>query len=271
MINYKNLTGNILSTSFDVVEAKDNFLKSRPFHHVVIDNFFNANLAAKLATEFPDFDSPTWYRYENAIENKRAMNAWDMFPPATYKTFAYLNSREFISILEQMTGIAGLLPDIGLHGGGWHAHANGGKLNIHLDYAIHPKLELERRLNLIVYLTEDWKPSWGGGLQLWSHDDKYKAPKDCQVTIDNLFNRAVLFDTTQNSWHGLPDPIQCPDGQIRRSIAVYYLTKPDRMIHRPKALFAPHKEQKSDPSVLDLIDKRSGLTSASDVYRTPKK
>jgi Rps23 Pro-64 3,4-dihydroxylase Tpa1-like proline 4-hydroxylase len=260
-----------LSHFFDTEKLRSQFRQARPFNHVVIDNFFSDVVAGQLNREFPEFDSPQWYRYENAIENKRAMNAWDIFPATTYRAFSYLNSPSFIEMLEKMTGIHGLLPDVGLHGGGWHAHSAGGKLNIHLDYAIHPKLNLERRLNLIVYLTEDWLPSWGGGLQLWSHDEKYRAPKKCEVTIDNVFNRAVLFDTTQNSWHGLPDPLECPEGKVRRSIAVYYLTQPDRMIHRPKALFAPHKGQKDDKSVLELIDKRSGLTSARDVYRTPKK
>ena len=44
-----------------------------------------------------------------------------------------------------------LYPDCGLHGGGWHTHGVGGKLNMHPDYAIHPKSGLERQLNLIIY------------------------------------------------------------------------------------------------------------------------
>jgi len=247
---------------------RQEFQLSRPFNHLVIDNFFDDATAQMLASEFPTLDSSVWYRYDNAIENKRASNNWDRFPKTTYKTFAYLNSPGFIQFLEECTGNKKLYPDIGLHGGGWHAHGRGGKLNVHLDYSIHPKLGLERKLNLIVYLTPGWKVEWGGGLQLWDHDEEANAPKSCVKTIDNVFNRAVLFDTTQNSWHGLPDPISCPEGTVRQSLAIYYLTNPDMTAaDRPKALFAPHAGQKEDPEVLDLIRRRSSAETAKDVYR----
>lgn len=247
---------------------QESFKLSQPFNHLVIDNFLNESIANKLVDEFPSLDSPLWYRYENAIEKKRAMNSWDRFPPATYQVFTFLNSPYFLRYLEDCTGISKLYPDVGLHGGGWHAHGPGGKLNVHLDYSIHPKLGLERKLNLILYLTPDWKSEWGGGLEFWAHDHENNGPKNRAKTIENVFNRAVLFDTTQNSWHGLPDPISCPQGQMRRSLAVYYLIEPEKDVSkRPKALFAPHKEQKNDQSVLDLIKLRASLNSAGHVYR----
>jgi hypothetical protein len=156
--------------------------------------------------------------------------------------------------------------DPGLHGGGWHLHGKGGKLNVHLDYDIHPKVKLQRKLNLIVYLNKDWQPEWGGGLELWSHDDATNGPKELVKTVENKFNRAVLFDTTQNSWHGLPENLTCPDGQYRKSIAVYYLQIPIRATDRQKAVFAPHKEQASDQSVLELIRQRSDINTFRDAY-----
>ena len=103
-------------------------------------------------------------------------------------------------------------------------HGQSGRLAVHLDYSIHPKLDLQRKLNLILYLEEDYDPAWGGSLQFWSHDEKKKKPKDKVREVEPIFNRAVLFDTSQNSWHGFPDPITCPIGKMRKSIAVYYLT-----------------------------------------------
>ena len=85
-----------------------------------------------------------------------------------YSTFCYLNSTPFILKLKKITGIKKLYPDVGLHGGGLHIHGNGDKLNIHLDYSIHPKLKLQRKLNLIIYLGEGWDASWGGELHLSS-------------------------------------------------------------------------------------------------------
>jgi len=117
------------------------------------------------------------------------------------------------------------------------------KLNVHLDCSIHLKLGLERRLNLILYITSGWRPEWGGQLGLWE-GSRDKMGQLCRH-VDCLFNRAVIFDTTQNSCHGLPDAIRCPRGVIRKSLAAYYLTAPrSGLAERGKALFAPHGEQK---------------------------
>ena len=261
-------TQDFINWPTDISACADSFKKSEPFNHIVIDDFFVPEVANQLECDFPEFDSPVWYVYNNAIEKKRASNSWDRFPKMTYQVFSYLNSPECIERLASLTGIKNLHPDIGLNGGGWHAHKRGGKLNVHLDYSIHPKLSLERRLNLIVYLSRDWNPAWGGGLQLWTHDEKREQPKEHAKTLDVKFNRAVLFDTTQNSWHGLPDELECPEGNVRKSLAIYYLTPPRTAASdRGKALFAPHRGSENDPAVLELIRKRSEVTSADLVYR----
>ena len=122
--------------------------------------------------------------------------------------------------------------------------------------------------NIIIYMCKDWQESWGGHLGLWSHDAKKNKPKDCIQKIAPIFNRAVLFDTTCNSWHGLPEELKCPDGVYRKSLAVYYLSTPRKDIStRGKALFAPYKDQSTDKDILDLIKKRSNIKTAQDVYK----
>ena len=233
-----------------------------PYDHWVLDDFFPVDVARRLANEFPDYNEPNWHWYNNPLENKKAKNHWYEFPQLTYQIFSHLNSTEFIETIREITGIQTLYPDIGLHGGGWHMHSRGGKLNIHLDYNINPKLNLQRKLNLIVYLTEDWDTSWGGGLELWSHNEETNLPDKREVVVDNIFNRAILFDTTQNSWHGLPQPITCPEGVYRKSIAVYYMTDlPEDIDQRKRALYAPTKEQENDSEVLDFIKERVTWTS----------
>ena len=232
-------------------------IQTDPFFHLVIDNFFDTETALKLSQEFFSYDDPRWFHYNNPIEKKKTINHWNYFPATTYKEFARLCSEQYISHIETITGIQGLLPDIGLHGGGWHIHGTGDKLNIHKDYSIHPKLHLLRKLNLIVYLTPDWQAEWGGALELWSHNTEIDRPLACCAKIDCLFNRAVLFDTTQNSWHGLPDAIKCPVGITRRSMAVYYLTNAESTDNRYRALFVPTREQESDSDVEKLCQERS--------------
>lgn len=227
-----------------------------PFNHMVIDDFFDKHFAESLANEFPDFDSKLWYDYNNPVEVKRTTNFWDRFPPNTYKAFWDLCQPKFSSLLGRKFGCQ-IYPDIGLNGGGWHIHGRGGKLNVHKDYSIHPKINMQRKLNIIIYLSKNWKREWGGGLELWSNDKETNQPKQKIKTVDIAFNRAVIFDTTQNSWHGLPEGINCPEGVYRKSLAMYYVQTPEVGAEdRHKALYAPHQEQKGDPEVLKFIEKR---------------
>ena len=252
-INFKNL--------------HQNYLSATPYNHIVIDNFFTNDFALNLEEEFPNFNDEKWYFYNNPIEHKKTMNHWDIFPKNTYQAFCYLNSQNFINKIQQLTNIKNLIADIGLHGGGWHIHSNKGKLNVHLDYSIHPKLKLERRLNIIIYLCKNWQEDWGGQLGIWSHDHQNNKPKECIHKISPIFNRAVIFDTSQNSWHGLPEEIKCPNNIYRKSLAIYYLSKPrTNASNRSRALFAPYKDQENNEAILDLIKKRSQISTAKDVY-----
>lgn len=229
----------------------------KPFDHWVIDDFLPVDTAIQLSNEFMDYNNPSWFCYNNPLEKKKSCNDWYLFPPKTYEVISYFCSEKFISNIKSLTGIENLYPDIGLHGAGWHITGRGGKLNVHLDYSIHPKLNKQRKLNLIVYLTEDWNTDWGGNLQFWSNDKENNKPESCKKIVDNIFNRAVIFDTTQNSWHGYPEPINCPEGVYRKSIAVYYLTDPPEDVDsRKRALYYPTKEQENNLYILNFIKLR---------------
>lgn len=247
----------------NVKKSFEGFLKKEPFPYCVIDNFFKNDIAQILANEFPNADSELFNgNYLNQIEIKRTCNIWDRFPKNTYNVFHYLNSEEFLLTIQELTGSSKLYPDNGLHGGGWHCHPPGGKLNVHLDYSIHPKMGLLRNYNLLVYLNPNWQEGWGGELGLWSHDAENKKPGKLIQTIEPKFNRAVLFDTTGYSWHGLEVPNTFPEGQDRKSLAIYYLTEPPENVDvRGRALFAPSEQQKDDLEVLELIKRRSQITS----------
>jgi hypothetical protein len=219
---------------------------------IVVDNFLSN--AEKIAAEFPPFDSDVWHEYNNPIEIKKTCNNWNAFGPETYRAFSRLLSPEFYSKFGDVR------PDYGLHGGGLHSHARGGKLNVHLDYDIHPKLELQRYLNLIVYLTPGWRPEWGGELGFWETPEQFTESVWCK------FNRAVIFET-KGQWHGLPNPLVCPEGIIRNSIAVYYLIEPDGNLERKRALFLPTEDQKNNPEIAELIRKRADNNLARSVYK----
>jgi len=203
--------------------------------------------------------------YKNPIENKMTLNNWNFFPSCTYRTFSFFGKEDFLSNMRFISEEPSLEFDFGLHGGGWHMHGNGGNLNIHLDYNLHPKTKKQRKLNIIVYLTKDWDPAWGGGLELWHGDNTTAHSKN--KTIENIFNRAVIFDTTKNSWHGLPEPIKCPEGVYRKSIAAYFMRPaPAKTETRDRALFTAREDQTDDPSVQEIIRKRSNINTSADVY-----
>jgi hypothetical protein len=251
-------------------EVEKEFKESKPFNHVTIDNFFLPEVAEQLSKEFPSYNNPGLGFYNNAIENKKVMNKWDKFPKLTYQVLTHLGRFNFLFKVKGLIGdpnTTELWMDYGLNGGGWHMHGRGGKNNVHLDYNIHPKLGEQRKLNIIIYLTPNWDPAWSGGLELWTHDPETNSPRDMVKVVDNVFNRAVIFDTTQNSWHGLPKELTCPEGVIRQSLAAYYVRPaPAGADPRGKALFAPTDEQKGNPEIEELIRQRSNVETADKLH-----
>lgn len=257
--------------SAQLFELHQEFKNSKPFNHIVIDNFLNQDVAEKIANEFPPFEDNFWYEYNNQIEIKKASNNWNLFPEMTYQFFTHVLSPIFSSKIEIILNGESkkeLIPDIGLHGGGFHTHKNGGRLNPHLDYSLHPKLKKERVVNLILYINPLWKAEYGGQFGLWEHNSEKNEPGNISKKIDCLFNRAVIFDTTQNSWHGITDEITSPEGITRNSLATYYLREPvlDAST-RMKAMFAPTKNQLGDKNIEKLIQDRLSIDNFYKVYK----
>jgi Rps23 Pro-64 3,4-dihydroxylase Tpa1-like proline 4-hydroxylase len=242
-------------------------IQHNPFTHSTTSGFLPNELLANVSNEFPDYNWEHWFVYSNKIEDKKALNDWNKFPKYTYALFAFLNSPEFISQLEGISGCR-LFPDPGLHGGGWHIHASGGILNPHLDYSIHPKLGMQRKLNLIIYLCQDWEESWGGHFGLWELDKTTGKAGNLIKEYPVTMNRAMVFDTTQNSWHGLSRTVACPPGNARRSLAIYYMAVPPENVDtRGRALYSPTKDQIGDNSIEELIRQRAGLETSASVYK----
>ena len=257
MINFNN-----------ILKSLKSFKENQPFDHCVVDNFFDSKTAKDLENDFPSYRDKSWFVYKNLLEHKKALNDWNKFPLLTYKIFMTLNSPQMIQMLEKYIG-GNLFPDMGLHGGGWHIHGMGGNLNPHLDYSIHPKCGLQRKLNIIIYLSKDLKPlKHKGHLGLWSHDQKTNQPKNLIKEVEPKFNRAIIFDTSQNSWHGMSQKLQVPKGIYRKSLAVYYLTNPSRALKNQRALYAPRDTQRNDKKVLEMIKKRQDVLKSKRVYKT---
>ncbi len=196
-----------------------------PFPHIVIDNFLSPEIVEQIVPLFPlpkvregqedrsadmTDGAPAqfrkrWVSRESAVDVRLRRLYWE------------LNAGPFVKLLEQMSGIQDLVPDPYLLGGGIHQTEPGGFLRVHADFNKHPKLGLDRRLNLLIYFNQGWPSSYGGELELWSRD-----MSRCVQKVSPVAGRCVIFSTTSYSYHGHPEPLCCPEGDTRKSLALYY-------------------------------------------------
>jgi hypothetical protein len=237
------------------------YRSAQPFPHAVIDNLFDDALLDELLAVFPEPDAPFWHRFASDREIKLSLDEEDTVPVQIRLFLYFLNGSIFLRFLETVTGISGLIPDPYWDGGGLHQIQSGGKLAIHADFNSHNLTHLDRRLNLLLYLNKDWRPEYGGDLELWSRD-----MKACVRKIAPLFNRTVIFSTTDYTWHGHPDPLTCPPDRSRKSLALYYYSngRPDGeatighstlFVRRPNDTFKTRFQRRLKPRVPKFLAK----------------
>ena len=185
-----------------------------------MDEFLPEHVLDEVLAEFPSPKGAEWFAFDSPTERKLATKDDSTMGPATRHLLAQLNSAAFIDFLERLTGIEGLVPDPHFIGGGLHQIEPGGHLKVHADFNRHPHTQLERRLNVLIYLNRDWKDEYGGAFELWDEDMTAAETK-----VMPYFNRCVVFSTTSTSFHGHPEPLNCPEGTTRKSVALYYYSK----------------------------------------------
>jgi hypothetical protein len=205
----------------------DAFANADPFPHIVIDDFLPDDFISALNTSFPDFARkkksgsthiPVILEDGSEAQLGKEWLSREQLVPLIYRRLYWeLNNNPFVALLEKITGVAGLLADPHLAGGGVHRTRPGGYLKVHADFNRHPQYGLDRRLNLLIYLNEDWRPEYGGDLELWTAD-----MQKCVQKIAPIAGRCVIFRTTTTSFHGHPHPLTCPPDRSRRSVALYY-------------------------------------------------
>jgi Rps23 Pro-64 3,4-dihydroxylase Tpa1-like proline 4-hydroxylase len=237
-----------------------NYKNSLPFPHIVIDNFLEKKIAEIAYNELSKFNvwdhDPTDYSklaqqnkfFMPSPNYKEDLELMKKDSVTAFQILQFLNSDITLRFLEKLTGIKNLIPDPTFTGGGYHKIKAGGKLAIHADYNIHPHTKLHRRINLLVYLNPNWIEEWGGNLELWNKNLTEKTH-----AIAPMFNRAVIFNITDDAYHGHPEPLSCPDNQARYSMALYYFTE-DR----------PEEEKNSEHSALWFYPEQENKTTSSE-------
>jgi hypothetical protein len=205
---------------------RNEYQNANPFPHIVFDHFLPNTLLRQVLENFPneEVDSEVHFKMGYAGQYKRQI------PPIHCNSFnrnlfAFFNSEPILKFIESLTGIEKLLPDPYFVGGGYHETTKGGLLGIHADFRVNKDLNLNRRINMIIYLNDNWQEDWGGALELWD-----KGMNAAQQTVFPILNRCVIFNTDQDSFHGHPDPLNCPESVSRKSIALYYYTASESVL-----------------------------------------
>jgi 2OG-Fe(II) oxygenase superfamily len=201
---------------------KKEFASAKPVSFVKIDNFLVPEIAAEIAIAYPPFELAQQVgKTFSSVNERRKVQITDAskFPPAVQRLYELLSSPAFLSDLSYITGLPSVFADEQLLGGGIHMTGPGGRLDVHVDFNYIEDRRLHRRLNLLLYLNPTWQSRWGGQFQLWDAEVKH-----CVETFDPIFNRCVIFETNEISFHGVI-PVS-PDAPVpRKSFATYYYTE----------------------------------------------
>lgn len=203
-----------------------------PFKHLVIDDFLPEDLASMCLESFPNEDSDEWEKTFDADIEIKMRSKWQSefdIPEGIVDTIRLMNSSLILMSIGERFNIPKLVPDAYYTGGGLNATTRGGLLDVHVDGNYHDATGLNRRINAIIYLNKDWKQGWGGEFGLYD-----KTGDVCLKEVPPLFNRLVVFDTHDFSYHGLPNPLNFPEKNSRKSIILYYYTKesrPSQLVH----------------------------------------
>lgn len=218
----------------DADRYREVFVYADPFKHVVIEDFFEPSFAERLLIDFPSFN-PKLAMNEHGQLGGKAVNTKIREISATYKElYETLGSKPFLEFVSRLSGIPDLILDPKLFGGGTHDNQHGQELDAHVDFNYDESQQLHRRLNLIVYMNKEWRGDWGGGLEI--HSDPRDPANNRISTYEPLFNRCVMFETNEYSWHGFPKIHLPPEKRhlSRKSISIYLYTKT-----RPAGEIAP--------------------------------
>ncbi len=220
----KKIALDVSERVFDINKTK-NFYKA-PFPHFFIDDFFDENFLKKIIASFPSVDSKDWDISNDPDIEVKMRSKWESefdIPENIIHAVRIMNSSYFLKALSIALNIPKLMPDPYFSGGGLNATISGGLLDVHVDGNYHDASGLNRRVNAILYLNPNWKEGWGGEFGLYD-----KKGENLVKKIPPINNRLMVFDTNDYSFHGLPEPLNFPDDEVRRSIILYYYTKDSR-------------------------------------------
>lgn len=257
-LSQKDLKDIAISCANKIVAAGDGieyFID--PYRHIVIDNFLPNEIADLCSQSFPELNDSTWEHANDSDIEVKYRTTWSSefdIPERLVDIIRVLNSSIILKAMGDRIGIPKLVPDPYFTGGGLNVTTAGGLLDVHVDGNYHDATGLNRRTNLIIYLNKGWEEGWGGEYGLYD-----QTGKKCLKKVPPIFNRLVIFDSHDFSYHGLPNPLKFPEGVTRKSIILYYYT----LAPRPSNQIATEDPHSALWVKRDHLDKKGNKTRES--------
>ncbi|TAE66850.1 MAG: hypothetical protein EAZ85_15590 [Bacteroidetes bacterium] len=201
-----------------IEKLKNDFKDGFPYKHIVIDNFLTEDFAQSLHQNFPTIDKLNKH-YHGLNEKKSEGSNFNDF----HKDFSILRnevlmSKQLADWVSEITNIEGVFVTDDKLGTGLHQGGDGSFLDIHIDFNIHAEKNVHRRLNLLIYMNQNWQEEYAGHLEMWDA----KMTK-CEKKLLPIFNRLVIFETNEISYHGY-STVHLPENMTRKSIYTYFYT-----------------------------------------------
>lgn len=181
--------------------------------YCVIDDLLPTEIAQEISARFP---APDTMRLMSSFrERKYTSKNFDMFDPLMKKITFALQDERVVNVVGRIVGISQQQPDPALYAGGLSAMCKGHFLGPHIDNSHEASRSLYRTLNLLYYVSPDWKTENGGHLELWDKQVRRR------VIVESKFNRLALMETTPTSWHSVS---KIESNGVRRCVSNYYFS-----------------------------------------------
>lgn len=241
-----------------------------PFGYGKEDHFLENTFARELQEEILNIPPEAWDRYDNPFEQKYTLRDKYQFPTNLTKLFEELSSESFVSKLSKKVGYH-LQLDTTRNFWGVHTYNRGDKLDIHVDAGLHPTLLLKKQITLGIYLSYEWEEDYGCHLEIWRGENSVDNGAKILERVDHIapiFNRLVIFECNDYSWHGNPEPANCPSNSKRIFITLSYLSdNTTDQNKRTKAFFVARPEDPKNEEKDKLRLLRADPEKYKEIYR----
>jgi len=161
-----------------------------------IDDLLPPEITDYINSQFPSHDKMVLKK--SIRENKYIGVQMNQYPQILEELIYAFQDDRVVNLIKEVCEIKDLVPDKNLYAGGLSSMKHSQFLNPHLDNSHDKERNRWRVLNLLFYVSPNWKDSNGGHLQIWP-----RGLKQDQITLHSRFNRLIVMATHNKSWHSV--------------------------------------------------------------------